>query len=92
MMRASEPLDAGERQDLREVPDTKGFEKCSTCGTRFEPARYPNSQHCSRLCACVSEDAARCIALRYPEHAGDWDETEPEVCHCSCHDFQRYDE
>ena len=44
------------------------------------------------LCACVSDDAARCIALRYPEDVWDWDETEPERCCCFCHDFAGYDE
>jgi hypothetical protein len=48
------------------------------------------------LCACVSDDAKRCLALRYPAayaaiHGGDEDD-EDERCHCSCHDFQRYDE
>jgi hypothetical protein len=45
-----------------------------------------------RLCACVSEDAERCIALRYPDAPERDDDGEPERCECSCHDFADYDE
>ena len=45
-----------------------------------------------RLCACVSDDAERCIALRYLEAPELTDDGEPERCECSCHDFQRCDE
>lgn len=44
------------------------------------------------LCACVSDDGERCIALRYPEAPELTDDGAPERCECSCHDFQRYDE
>jgi hypothetical protein len=44
------------------------------------------------LCACISDDAERCIALRYPDAPDLTDDGEPERCGCSCHDFARYDE
>jgi hypothetical protein len=46
------------------------------------------------LCACVSDDAERCMALRHPaDYAWHWDrDDEVERCECSCHDFARYDE
>jgi len=46
----------------------------------------------TRLCACVSDDAERCIALRYPEAPDLTDDGAPERCACSCHDFAGYDE
>lgn len=46
------------------------------------------------LCACVSDDAEQCLALRYPyDYAWHWDrDDEVERCECSCHDFAGYDE
>ncbi len=44
------------------------------------------------LCACVSEDAERCITLRYPEAPDLTDDGVIERCECSCHDFGSYDE
>jgi hypothetical protein len=60
----------------------------STAGSSDGIEAHPTKS----LCACVSEDAARCIALRYPEDVHDWDETDVERCCCSCHDFAGYDE
>lgn len=64
--------------------------------TEVTPARgstaASNEPAPKSLCACVSDDAARCLALRYPYAASEWDETDVERCECSCHDFASYDE
>jgi hypothetical protein len=65
--------------------------KCSTCGW-FEGKSPRYTEPRRSLCACVSDDAERCIALRYPDSPETDDDGEPERCECSCHDFARYDE
>lgn len=57
-----------------------------------EPTKTSN-----RKCACVSDDAAECLRLRYPDNAfpdprDDEEQRTPEKCECCCHERQDGDE
>jgi len=64
----------------------------SALSDRQDLPRKSQPEGSQDLCACKSDDAERCIALRYPYAHDLTDDGEPERCECSCHDFQRYDE
>jgi len=81
-------IDAWAVAKAREAPAPAVKSRCQH-GTPGKTPRYTEPR---RLCACVSEDAERCIALRYPEAPDMRDDGEPERCECSCHDFQGFDE
>lgn len=88
--RLDEPLDDYGKRIVRAI--LAEIDHASMCVAAIPPA--PAQEETPKfLCACVSYDAERCMALRYPAATTDTtDDDEIERCQCSCHDFQGTDE
>jgi hypothetical protein len=70
-----------------------GFDIDACCPNHCQVCERPRDEHGTaperKPCACVSEDARRCLRLRHPYPADLEDEDDDSVdewCECICHE------